>query len=62
MSAQIVCTPPRQLSRLSLDVLPAVIARAGENASRRFVEFFTANIRNRNTRMAYMRALGPFLV
>jgi len=41
--------------------LPAVIAGAGERASRRFVEFFTANIRNRNTREAYARAVGAFL-
>ena len=61
MSAQLVRTPPRQLTHLGLEPLPAVIAGAGENASRRFVEFFTANIRNRNTRMAYMRALRPFL-
>jgi len=33
--------------------LPVVIAAAGAGASRRFVEFFTANIRNKNTRAAY---------
>jgi hypothetical protein len=33
--------------------LPALIARAGDRASWRFVEFFTVNIRNRNTRAAY---------
>lgn len=42
-------------------VLPAVIAQAGERAGRRFVEFFTANIRNRNTRTAYARAVARFL-
>jgi integrase/recombinase XerD len=41
--------------------LPALVADAGERASRRFVEFFTANIRNRNTREAYGRAIGGFL-
>src|SRR5713101_2361221 len=41
--------------------LPVVIAAAGERASRRFVEFFTANIRNKNTRTAYGRAIGEFL-
>jgi site-specific recombinase XerD len=61
MSTQVVQPSPRQLSRIGLDILPAVITNAGENAGRRFVEFFTANIRNKNTRMAYMRALGPFL-
>lgn len=61
MSTQIVVSPARQVTQVGFDVLPAVIADAGERASRRFVEFFTANIRNKNTRMAYMRALGPFL-
>lgn len=42
-------------------ILPAVIARAGEKASRRFVEFFTATIRNGNTRRAYARAVADFL-
>lgn len=42
-------------------VLPAVIAQAGEKAGRRFIEFFTANIRNPNTRTAYARAVGRFL-
>ncbi len=32
----------------------------GERASRRFIEFFTASIRNRNTRMAYARAVKQF--
>jgi site-specific recombinase XerD len=43
-------------------VLPAVIAAAGEHARRRYVEFFTANIRNANTRAAYARAVGDFFV
>jgi hypothetical protein len=33
--------------------VPAVIADAGEHAARRFLEFFAATIRNKNTRMAY---------
>lgn len=61
MGTEITRTPPRRLAEIGLNLLPAVIVNAGENASRRFVEFFTANIRNKNTRMAYMRALGPFL-
>lgn len=40
--------------------LPAIIAGAGEDAIRRFLEYFTANIRNKNTRMAYARAVGNF--
>ena len=42
-------------------VLPALIERAGKRASRRFLEFFTANIRNPNTRRAYARAISQFL-
>lgn len=41
-------------------LVPAVIANAGDQAGRRFVEFFTANIRNPNTRAAYARAVGDF--
>ena len=37
--------------------LPAIISAAGERASFRFVEFFTANIQNPNTRAAYGRAV-----
>ena len=40
--------------------VPAVIDRAGSQARKRFLEFFTATIRNENTRMAYARAIGPF--
>lgn len=40
--------------------LPVVIADAGREASKRFVEFFTANIRNKNTREAYGRAVRDF--
>jgi hypothetical protein len=32
----------------------------GERAGLRFIEFFTATIRNRNTRMAYARAVKRF--
>jgi site-specific recombinase XerD len=40
--------------------VPAAIAAAGEPARKRFIEFFTANIRNRNTRLAYARAVSDF--
>ncbi len=40
--------------------LPAPIAAAGHRAAWRFVEFFTANIRNRNTRTAYAHAIRQF--
>ena len=51
---------PRQLVRAGFTVLPLSIVRAGEETSWRFVEFFTANIRNRNTRVAYARAVYQF--
>jgi site-specific recombinase XerD len=53
--------PSSQLTRAGFGALPATILRAGERASWRFVEFFTANIRNRNTRVAYAQAIGAFL-
>ncbi len=44
----------------SQTLVPAPIAQAGEQAARRFIEFFTANIRNPNTRQAYARAVADF--
>ena len=40
--------------------MPAAIAGAGERAAKRFLEFFAATIRNKNTRMAYYRAACSF--
>src|SRR5271156_3176412 len=37
---------------------PVLIAAAGERARLRFLEFFTANIRNPHTRRAYARGAG----
>ena len=59
-NTDIVLAKKRTLARLGLRGLPRIITEAGENASRRFVEFFTANIRNRNTRLAYPRAIQRF--
>jgi site-specific recombinase XerD len=41
--------------------VPAVIAQAGDDAATRFLEFFTVNIRNSNTRAAYVQAVRQFL-
>src|SRR6202161_1390420 len=41
-------------------LVPALIANAGDAAGWRYVEFFTANIRNLNTRRAYARACARF--
>jgi integrase/recombinase XerD len=51
---------PHSLPGFGFGSVPAIVADAGENASRRFIEFFTANIRNRNTRLAYAQAVGRF--
>src|SRR4051812_38474849 len=37
-----------------------IIAAAGDRAAYRFLEFFTAQIRNPHTRRAYVRAVGAF--
>jgi site-specific recombinase XerD len=42
------------------DRTPALVAAAGPRASYRFLEFFTANIRNPHTRRAYARAAVEF--
>jgi len=39
---------------------PKLITDQGDDAVRRFLEFFTANIRNPNTRLAYARAVNRF--
>ena len=41
-------------------LVPRLIADAGEQASLRFLDFFTANIRNPNTRAAYAVAVRAF--
>ncbi len=39
---------------------PALVAASGDRAAYRFLEFFTAHIRNPNTRRAYAGAVGGF--
>jgi len=41
-------------------VVPRLIAEAGDQAARRFLEFFAAPIRNKNTRQAYYHATVRF--
>jgi site-specific recombinase XerD len=48
------------ISDIGLTQLPNLIVRAGDHAARRFVEFFAATIRNRNTRSAYAQAISQF--
>jgi site-specific recombinase XerD len=60
MSSALVPIPRRDLTRAGFGTLPAAINRAGEAAAWRFIEFFTATIRNRNTRAAYAQAINQF--
>ncbi len=41
-------------------LVPASVAQAGPSATERFLEFFAAQIRNPNTRLAYARAVRDF--
>ena len=64
-TTQLTVVPPAKAPRISAAVaasivVPAMIADAGEQATRRFLEFFAATIRNKNTRMAYYRAATRF--
>lgn len=52
---------PLTLTRAGMEALPALITAADRNTRRPFIEFFVANIRNRNTRLAYVRAVRRFL-
>src|ERR1039458_5769528 len=49
-----------QLVPVIADRVPALIAAGGEKTTYRFFEFFTAQIRNPNTRRAYARAAKEF--
>jgi hypothetical protein len=58
-----VITPSGAVTTAGADpvaVVPALIAAVGDAASWRYVEFFTANIRNPHTRRAYARACSQF--
>jgi integrase len=41
-------------------IIPAQIKSAGSAAAERYIEFFIATIRNKNTRRAYLRAVNRF--
>jgi len=60
MTKDLLPIPSLNLGRAGLAKLPATIGRAGEKAAWRFIEFFTANIRNKNTRAAYAQAVTQF--
>ena len=51
-----------QLAPLSSRLpVPVLVAAAGDKASKRFLEFFAATIRNTHTRRAYSRAVAEFM-
>jgi hypothetical protein len=58
----LVTRPARASSGSSLSAArgPSLIVRAREAAQERFLEFFAATIRNKNTREAYFRAVLRF--
>jgi integrase/recombinase XerD len=61
MPNELVEISPHGIARHSSGfTLPAIIADAGEPAAKRFIEFFTATIRNAHTRKAYAKATGDF--
>jgi len=41
--------------------MPPIIAQAGPKASARVIDFFAGQLRNENTRAAYIRAISDFL-
>jgi site-specific recombinase XerD len=57
VDAAVPVTTPKLQSSVAV---PVMIASAGDHAVRRFLEFFAAQIRNKNTRMAYHRAACHF--
>jgi hypothetical protein len=63
MSQDIILPSPKSnaISTLGDDLwVPRLIAEAGDHAARRFLEFFAATIRNKNTRLTYLHAVGQF--
>ena len=57
MNTELVAAPGALASAYGL---PRVLAAAGPRTQRRFLEFFAAHLRNRNTREAYLRACLSF--
>lgn len=51
---------PSPLQTVEATLVPTLFTGAGENASYRFIEYFTARIRNPHTRQAYFRAVNRF--
>jgi site-specific recombinase XerD len=52
--------PTDLAASVAAGLIPTLIADAGDQASWRYIDFFTSNIRSPNTRRAYARACGSF--
>ena len=61
MTSAIVPASQARVPGRMATALPALILLADEKARWRFIDFFTATIRNPNTRRAYYRAVSRFL-
>lgn len=60
MTKDLVVRPSADLARAGMAELPAVVVACGDAGMRRFIEFFTVTIRNKNTRLAYAQAIKQF--
>lgn len=61
MATKIIIQPTRSSLSVTTDlVVPRMIGDAGDDAVKRFLEFFAVTIRNKNTRAAYIRACRSF--
>ena len=60
MSQELVKLGKNLSAGMGSAAIPAIVLAAGEKGAYRFLEFFAADIRNRNTRMAYYRAACTF--
>src|SRR4028118_1321825 len=56
----VLSSPMNSLPLSSDKIILTVVGNAGDRAAYRFLEFFTAQIRNPHTRRAYVRAVGEF--
>ncbi len=60
MTEKSIVTIPKNVLGQTSAIVPMMISRQGEKALKRFLEFFTATIRNKNTRQAYYRGISQF--
>ncbi len=60
MPKELVSHSQKELICVGLVDLPLAVQQCGQDGIRRFLEFFTVTIRNKNTRLAYAQAIGQF--